>query len=319
MSKPPKLTNNTIGCILLKTSSILHAQGVPYLSMQLDEVAEIRRQILLKRGIAPFQLPENIKRSLKRRGEVDCEICFSEYKKDHMLHCPTEHFYCKSCVQAYVKMLLDKGDSQVVCVPSEGCGHVFAPRDVQQFLTQETISRWEKVEQNNQITEANLVGLEDCASGCGWKCIIQDDRIIRFRCGKCGEMTCRQCKKPDHWPKTCEGAKRAEERLGRDHFIENMKSFVKDGGEMNISAIISLVHVELNSAIRAAGPTQTIISIGELSESQLQVAAERAWEQQNNSFKIGFGADRLLDSIQETITSLTDKERSPVAFIPISS
>jgi len=69
---------------------------------------------------------------------------------------------------------------------------------------------YERIKQRSEIEAAGLEGLEECPF-CEFKCVIEasmeEEKL--FRCGNddggCGVVSCRECKKVDHLPKSCKG------------------------------------------------------------------------------------------------------------------
>ena len=86
---------------------------------------------------------------------------------------------------------------------------------LERALPPASFALWERLTQADEIAQAGLTGLTECPF-CDWKCVLEEDGegmdegdTGRFWCGnrdKCGVISCRKCKKSDHYPKTCEGA-----------------------------------------------------------------------------------------------------------------
>ena len=89
---------------------------------------------------------------------------------------------------------------------TSGCSVPFAEAELQRFLSRKSIDLYFRLKQTAELAAAELDNLEHCP-GCSYAAIIENLEEKLFRClnENCKQVTCRQCKKPEHIPKTCEG------------------------------------------------------------------------------------------------------------------
>ncbi|CAA7261257.1 unnamed protein product [Cyclocybe aegerita] len=178
---------------------------------------------------------------------IECQCCFSEYRFDKMVQCPEAHLFCDDCVSQYAATKLGEHDVNVVCMHSSGCAQPFPTSELRRVLTETLMSLYERIKQQKEIEAAGIEGLEECPF-CEWKCVIEASREEEklFRCGNedggCGVVSCRECKKPDHLPKSCKEVEEDKHLDGRHAIEEAMtralmrncpkcnKAFVKDAG-----------------------------------------------------------------------------------------
>ncbi|KAH9922385.1 uncharacterized protein B0H18DRAFT_1018159 [Fomitopsis serialis] len=136
-------------------------------------------------------------------GGIECGCCFTNYAFDKM-----------------IQELLGSHDANIVCMDQSGCKLVFPESELRRFLTPKLLSLYERVTQRKEIEAAGLVGLEECPH-CDYKVVIENDQEKLFRCQNedCMAVTCRQCKKPDHLPKSCKEME-DDKKLDARHTIE---------------------------------------------------------------------------------------------------
>lgn len=144
--------------------------------------------------------------------------------QDKMVQCPEAHLFCKTCVSQYVSTQLGLHTASILCMHPSDCRAPFPVSELRRILPSKLMDLYERVKQQSEIQAAGLEGLEECPF-CEFKCVIDASREEEklFRCGNedggCGVVSCRECKKVDHVPKSC---KEAEEDKGLDgrHAIE---------------------------------------------------------------------------------------------------
>ncbi|KAK7466958.1 hypothetical protein VKT23_004022 [Stygiomarasmius scandens] len=175
---------------------------------------------------------------------IECGCCFSSHPFDKMVQCEDAHLFCSSCVTTYAEGLLGSHNINIVCMDQSGCKQLFPISELRRLLPEKLMELYERVKQRKEIEMAGLENLEECPF-CEYKCVIENPDEKLFRCGNeetCGAITCRQCKKPDHLPKSCKEME--EDRLldGRHAIEEAMtralmrncpncgKAFVKEDG-----------------------------------------------------------------------------------------
>lgn len=137
-------------------------------------------------------------------GDIECGCCFSPASFHNMIQCPDAHLFCIECMVAYASNLLGEHNFKIVCMDQSGCKLPFPESELKRFLTPKLLSLYEKIKQAKEIEMAGLDGLEECPH-CEFKVVIDNPEERLFRCQneECGAVTCRECKKPDHLPRSC--------------------------------------------------------------------------------------------------------------------
>ncbi|KAJ3908568.1 hypothetical protein F5879DRAFT_316503 [Lentinula edodes] len=175
---------------------------------------------------------------------IECGCCFTTYPFDKMIQCPDAHLFCSDCMSSYAENLLGAHNINIICMDQSECKLLFPVSELRRFLSDKLLELYERVKQRKEIEMAGLEGLEECPF-CEYKCVIENPNEKLFRCGNeetCGAITCRQCKKTDHLPKSCKEMEEDKVLDGR-HLIEEAmtralmrncphcdKSFVKEEG-----------------------------------------------------------------------------------------
>ncbi|KAI0944200.1 hypothetical protein AcW1_001960 [Taiwanofungus camphoratus] len=174
---------------------------------------------------------------------IECGCCFTTYAFDKMVQCPEAHLFCTACMTAYASTLLGAHDANIVCMDQSGCALPFPASELRRFLAPPLLALYERVKQRREIEAAGLANLEECPF-CEYRCVIENDQEKLFRCENqdCMAVTCRECKKPDHLPKSCKEME-DDKKLDVRHAIEEamtralmrncpkcQKAFVKEMG-----------------------------------------------------------------------------------------
>ncbi|KAJ3874538.1 hypothetical protein F5051DRAFT_335588, partial [Lentinula edodes] len=192
------------------------------------EDAEFEREhawLLEKLKDEDVKLDETTAEQLDRQGSIECGCCFGTYPFDEMVQCPDAHLFCSGYVKSYAETLLSVHNSNINCIDQSGCNLAFPVSILQKVLPDNLLELYERVRQRNEIEMAGLEGLEECPF-CDFKCIIEGAHGSLFCCGNikaCGAITCRQCKKKDHRPKSCKEME-GEQLLECHHVIEEAMS-----------------------------------------------------------------------------------------------
>ncbi|KAJ3717653.1 hypothetical protein DFJ43DRAFT_789592 [Lentinula guzmanii] len=175
---------------------------------------------------------------------IECGCCFTTYPFDKMTQCPDAHLFCSECMSSYTENLLGAHNVNINCMDQSGCKLPFPESELRRFLSDKLWELYQRVKQRKEIEMAGLEGLEECPF-CEYKCVIENPDEKLFRCGNeetCGAITCRQCKKMDHLPKSCKESE-VDKVLDGRHVIEEAmtralmrncpncnKAFVKEEG-----------------------------------------------------------------------------------------
>ena len=96
---------------------------------------------------------------------------------------------------------------------TSGCQSRFAERELARLLPLKSLDLLQRLQLAEELEEADIEGLETCPS-CPWAVVIDNPEEKLFRCmnESCGKVSCRQCRKQEHLPKSCQGE--SSERLG---------------------------------------------------------------------------------------------------------
>lgn len=216
-----------------------------------DPEFEAERQWLLQRQNAPVSadvqpLPDQTNDSdacEECEDGIECGCCFSLYPFDQMVQCPEAHLFCKSCMSSYASNLLGEHNPNIVCMDQSGCKLLFPQSELERFLAPKLLELYHRVRQRKDIEAAGLENLEECPF-CDYKCVIENEMEKLFRCENvdCGAVSCRECKKPDHLPKSCKEVE-SDKQLDVQHIVEEamtralmrncpkcQKAFIKEYG-----------------------------------------------------------------------------------------
>lgn len=141
-----------------------------------------------------------------------------------MIQCPDAHLFCRSCLRSYASTLLGTHNPQIQCMSQSICRQTFPSSQLVAVLPRKTYALYERLLQAQEIAKANLEGLEECPF-CEWKCVfdVGFDQEKLFRCDGCGGVSCRNCKKLDHLPKSCEEVEK-DRKLDARHEVEEAMS-----------------------------------------------------------------------------------------------
>ncbi|KDQ07483.1 hypothetical protein BOTBODRAFT_38782 [Botryobasidium botryosum FD-172 SS1] len=162
---------------------------------------------------------------VEEAGEgVECGCCYSEYPFENMVQCPEAHLFCKGCAKTHAETLLGDRKTDILCIDQSGCRLAFPESEIARFLSEKTIALYHRIKQEKELEQAEIEGLESCPF-CPYSVVIENDMERLFHCEneECGVVSCRQCKKPDHIPKTCEEME-ADKHLDARHKVEEAMS-----------------------------------------------------------------------------------------------
>ncbi|KAH7906652.1 hypothetical protein BJ138DRAFT_1129757 [Hygrophoropsis aurantiaca] len=174
---------------------------------------------------------------------IECGCCFASYPFDKMVQCPDAHLFCNTCMTSYASNLLGEHNPNIVCMDQSGCKLPFPECELERFLSSKLLELYHRVKQRKEIEAAGLENLEECPF-CEYKCVIENEMEKLFRCenADCGAVSCRQCKKLDHLPKSCKEMEE-DKHLDAQHVVEEamtralmrncpkcQKAFIKENG-----------------------------------------------------------------------------------------
>lgn len=150
---------------------------------------------------------------------IECQCCFDdEIPINRAVPCDGEHvhFYCNSCVKNQAASQIGQMQYKMNCMFSGSlpCTAPLSRSELRQVLDRKTIAKLDEMQQNAEIGEADIEGLEECPF-CDFKAVCVPVDIDReFLCGNedCAKTSCRLCHEVTHIPKSCEEAKRERDK-----------------------------------------------------------------------------------------------------------
>jgi TRIAD3 protein (E3 ubiquitin-protein ligase RNF216) len=207
-------------------------------------VKDIRRQRVIDEVNKKAE-QENLQRAIDNNETSECQVCFDDLPMNRQIHCdgPVAHFTCFSCAELYIKTEVGDARCRVEC--TAGCGAAFKRSQLYMLSDKPLLAKLEKLQQEKDIRDAGLEGLEECPMCIDFKIIlgpIEEDS--EFRCGnpECEQVSCRRCKAASHIPLSCEEHAK-ENKISTRHRIEERmtealirscnkckKKFIKDFG-----------------------------------------------------------------------------------------
>ncbi|KAH8835392.1 hypothetical protein DL96DRAFT_50072 [Flagelloscypha sp. PMI_526] len=136
---------------------------------------------------------------------IECGCCFDKIPFEQLVQCAEGHLFCVDCMCSYAENKLGSHDANISCMDQSGCKEMFPSSELRRFLTAKLYELYERVKQRKEIEAAGIDDLEECPF-CEYRCVIDNPDEKLFYCGNedtCGAVSCRNCKKPDHVPKSC--------------------------------------------------------------------------------------------------------------------
>ncbi|KAG8970228.1 hypothetical protein FRC03_010418 [Tulasnella sp. 419] len=176
-------------------------------------------------------------------GEIECGCCFGDYSFSQMVQCPDAHLFCRDCVRRNADEIVGNRKPVVPCMDQSGCKLEFGRAELERVLDEKVLELLDRIKAEKALDGVEIEGLEECPF-CDFKVIIENDQEKLFRCENevCGQVSCRQCKKPDHLPKSCKEMEE-DKKLDARHAVEEAmtaalmrkcpkcsKSFIKEAG-----------------------------------------------------------------------------------------
>ncbi|KAE8270875.1 hypothetical protein A4X09_0g1446 [Tilletia walkeri] len=137
---------------------------------------------------------------------IECPVCCEEdIAWSNLIQCPEGHLFCIDCCRRQAEGLLGVRKCDLKCMDFDGCDFSFSTREVKRFLSEKSFELYEKIKQEQEISQAGIESLESCPF-CPYSVDMGDvpDELL-FKClnDGCRKISCRFCKEPDHRPQTC--------------------------------------------------------------------------------------------------------------------
>ncbi|KAM0790714.1 hypothetical protein ACM66B_004569 [Microbotryomycetes sp. NB124-2] len=169
-------------------------------------------------------LAQKLEQEIKDGAFFECGCCFGESALSTLVMCSMGHSFCKDCAVANAETQIGMRKYILPCMSVEGCEATFDEADMRLVLSASSWDALCKIRTEKELDEAALLGLEKCPR-CPFACVIENphERLLRCLSEDCGFVSCRQCKKEDHLPKTCEEAG-ADDKISSIHKVEEAMS-----------------------------------------------------------------------------------------------
>ncbi|KAL4980102.1 hypothetical protein BDW66DRAFT_70123 [Aspergillus desertorum] len=158
---------------------------------------------------------------------IECQCCYSDVPANRCLPCEGDnlHFFCFTCIRRSADNQIGMMKYTLQCFDVNGCQAPFDRRQLKEVLGTSVMEKLDSLQQEDEIREAGLEGLEDCPF-CPYKAIlppVEEDREFRCENSSCKVISCRLCKDKSHIPQTCEEF-RKDKGLSERHQVEEAMS-----------------------------------------------------------------------------------------------
>ncbi|ORX36468.1 hypothetical protein BD324DRAFT_651707 [Kockovaella imperatae] len=155
---------------------------------------------------------------------IECGCCFGEEVWDNMFQCDEGHLFCRDCAKMHAETKLGEQKTVIDCMDGSGCKALFPDSELKRLLPVKLLELYHRLKQAAELAQASIDGLESCP-GCDYAAIIENPQEKLFKCENeaCMQISCRQCKRPDHIPRTCEELDN-DQKLDKRHSVEEAMS-----------------------------------------------------------------------------------------------
>ncbi|SCV71528.1 BQ2448_3116 [Microbotryum intermedium] len=164
---------------------------------------------------------EQLEAEIKSGAYFECGCCFSDTAFSRIATCSEGCQFCRDCATQNVNTQIGMRKCAIPCMSVDGCAAIFLDSELERFLAATTVAALEKIRQEKEVDSAELEGLEKCPF-CSFACIIDNPTERLFHCisDACRIVSCRQCKRRDHLPRTCKEEEDAEQKINSVHKVE---------------------------------------------------------------------------------------------------
>ncbi|KAL8985473.1 MAG: hypothetical protein Q9177_004425 [Variospora cf. flavescens] len=188
---------------------------------------KLQTQRHIKKAAADAKAAEE--KALRDTGQVmECACCFDDdVPINRITWCSADvpHPFCFDCAVAYAENQIGLSRFLLTCMDSSGCKEMFSRDERQRFLDTKTIDKLERLQQQTELREADLLNLETCPF-CDFAAICDPIEVDKeFRCSNhdCEKVSCRKCRNVTHIPLSCAEFKK-EEGVSERHQIEEART-----------------------------------------------------------------------------------------------
>ncbi|KAI0817730.1 hypothetical protein GGR55DRAFT_693919 [Xylaria sp. FL0064] len=157
----------------------------------------------------------------------ECGICFDECALNRMVRCEGEpmHLFCRKCLRSQAESQIGMAKYELTCMSLDGCSAGFSRSERARFLNKKLTFALDRIEQEAVLRIAGIENLETCPF-CSYAAEYPPVEVDKeFRCDnpRCGQVSCRLCRKETHIPKTCAEAD-TDRGLDARHILEEAMS-----------------------------------------------------------------------------------------------
>ncbi|KAI1356254.1 hypothetical protein F5Y01DRAFT_301221 [Xylaria sp. FL0043] len=157
----------------------------------------------------------------------ECGICFDECALNRMVRCGGQpmHLFCRKCLRTQAESQIGMAKYELTCMSLDGCSAGFSRSERARFLNKKLTVALDRLEQEAVLRIAGIENLETCPF-CSYAAEyppVEVDKEFRCENPRCGQVSCRLCRKETHIPKTCAEAD-ADRGLDARHILEEAMS-----------------------------------------------------------------------------------------------
>lgn len=158
--------------------------------------------------------------------EIECKICFIEYKEEEGVYLNCGDFVCKECLEMHLQASVD--NNETVKCPIMGCDTVLMNYEVERYASSEVR---QKIESQALEKILNTGALPCPTPDCTNRFFIDESFLLNeegkgvmIMCDKCFQFFCSACKDTYHYHSTCEEYKMCKAEWKDElEFIEEKK------------------------------------------------------------------------------------------------
>ncbi|KAI1502393.1 hypothetical protein F5X99DRAFT_417918 [Biscogniauxia marginata] len=208
----------------------LDLSGYPHAhKVALVEMRAAREFRAIKDAEAATEAEEqtNFARAQEDGQTAECGICYDEYALNRMVQCQGEtmHWFCRGCMRSQAESQVGMSKYELTCMSVDGCTAGFSRAQRALFLDKKLSTALDRIEQEAMLRMAGIENLETCPF-CPYAAEYPPVEVDKeFRCDnpKCGQVSCRLCRRETHIPKTCAEAA-ADRGVDARHILEEAMS-----------------------------------------------------------------------------------------------
>ncbi|GAA5986247.1 hypothetical protein JCM10908_006472 [Rhodotorula pacifica] len=162
-----------------------------------------------------------LEEEIKAGAFFECGCCFGDTAISQLITCSEGCQFCPDCVRGNADNEIGLRKYVLKCMSTDVCPATFPESELVKCLPRKTLGALHKIKQEKEVDEAEIEGLAKCPF-CPFAMIIDnpDERLFLCRRPDCRIVSCRDCGKRDHLPKTCAEMTDSELKLKSVHHVE---------------------------------------------------------------------------------------------------